>query len=401
MFYIRITAALVLAFIFFVSSSHAVEIMGSATVNASEFGPNPYETNKKKIKAKAVEAACFNALDKYTVDFATARLSIYERIEKQVKENLDDYLICGSVIDESFDIGSNELSVVIKVKVKVNKFENAMEEASSSSSQGDEDTEPELILLSIFSRQVDKVKQKDAKVVKINQRKTSVDEDQTEMDTDTDYSVSSSSTETDITTSGGSTENSSETVQYKVSNDHSTIIISAVSSVFTTAGYEMLSLEDYTSDMPSQEELAEDDPTILDKMMSSLASKGKVSARLNTQIRKWTFDDANEEPAMHIIEGIINIGRQEKDASGNDSVTVTVAKLQFKSYKKFKGPAARKFDAEDRSTWSKKPRGKGTVASVMAKGSGTNPSAAITNAINNAAKKAAKELLDDLRKKGI
>ena len=60
-----------------------------------------------------------------------------------------------------------------------------------------------------------------------------------------------------------------------------------------------------------------------------------------------------------------------------------------------------KFDAEDRSTWRKKPRGKGTVASVMAKGSGTNPSAAITNAINNAAKKAAKELLDDLRKKGI
>ena len=89
------------------------------------------------------------------------------------------------------------------------------------------------------------------------------------------------------------------------------------------------------------------------------------------------------------------------NASGNDSVTVTVAKLQFKSYKKFKGPAARKFDAEDRSTWRKKPRGKGTVASVMAKGSGTNPSAAITNAINNAAKKAAKELLDDLRKKGI
>ena len=97
------------------------------------------------------------------------------------------------------DFATNEFSVVIKASVNTSKIDKELQDVSAINNSDD----PMDIVLLVFTRQVESVKQKDDKVTKIDQTKTSVDIDQTEASTDTDTSISSSSTETNQTTTGG------------------------------------------------------------------------------------------------------------------------------------------------------------------------------------------------------
>jgi hypothetical protein len=138
---------------------------------------------------------------------------------------------------------TNEFSVVIKASVNTSKIDKELQDVSAINNSDD----PMDIVLLVFTRQVDSVKQKDDKVTKIDQTKTSVDIDQTEASTDTDTSISSSSTETNQTTTGGSTVSSSEQVNYKVGNDYFDTIVGGMSDPLNEAGYELIEA-DYVID---------------------------------------------------------------------------------------------------------------------------------------------------------
>ena len=101
---------------FSVGITHAFEATGSATIDTSEFGS--FDTNKKKIKAKAIEAACVNALDKYKDTFSSAQIKNYKKIKEEVESNLNEFVRCGDPIDEEFNFATSEFSVVIKAKIK-------------------------------------------------------------------------------------------------------------------------------------------------------------------------------------------------------------------------------------------------------------------------------------------
>jgi len=212
--------------------SYAFEETGSATINTSEYGS--FDENKKVIMDKATEAACLNALDKYTDTFSTARLTNYDKVKDTIEYNVRDFVNCSDPIDENLDFATNEFSVVIKAKINTDKIDKKLQDASAINNSD----EPMDIVLLVFTRQVDSVKQKDDKVTKIDQTKTSVDVDQTEASTDTDTSISSSSTETNKTTTGGSTVLSSEEINYKVGNDYFDTIVGGMSDPLNEAGYD-------------------------------------------------------------------------------------------------------------------------------------------------------------------
>ena len=357
-----------------VSITHAFEATGAATIDTSEFGS--FDTNKKKIKAKAIEAACLNALDKYRDTFSSAQIKNYKKIREEVESDLSEFVRCGDPIDEEFNFATNEFSVVIKAKIKEAAFEVAMQASSD-----DEATEIGDILLVAFARQVQNVKQKDAKVVQIDQMKTNIDVDQTEASTDTDTSISSSSTETNISTTGGSTTQESEKVTYKVAHGHISIIAGAMAGPMEDAEYTMVEMDGFLDD------------DLIDEIMETLATKGKPSSKSIKAINRVL----KQEETPNYILGVFDVGREEKDpATGMDSATVTLKTMSLQTFLKKKG----KSDVDDISTWRKRPRSAGKVSKVMAKGKGSNPEEAVNNALFNTVGKAALGLLENVRSKG-
>jgi hypothetical protein len=357
-----------------VSTIHAFEATGAATIDTSEFGS--FDTNKKKIKAKAIEAACLNALDKYRDTFSSAQIKNYKKIREEVESDLSEFVRCGDPIDEEFNFATNEFSVVIKAKIKEAAFEVAMQASSD-----DEATEIGDILLVAFARQVQNVKQKDAKVVQIDQMKTNIDVDQTEASTDTDTSISSSSTETNISTTGGSTTQESEKVTYKVAHGHISIIAGAMAGPMEDAEYTMVEMDGFLDD------------DLIDEIMETLATKGKPSSKSIKAINRVL----KQEETPNYILGVFDVGREEKDpATGMDSATVTLKTMSLQTFLKKKG----KSDVDDTSTWRKRPRSAGKVSKVMAKGKGSNPEEAVNNALFNTVGKAALGLLENVRSKG-
>jgi len=371
-FHMSTIIALIISFS--VGITHAFEATGSATIDTSEFGS--FDTNKKKIKAKAIEAACVNALDKYKDTFSSAQIKNYKKIKEEVESNLNEFVRCGDPIDEEFNFATSEFSVVIKAKIKEAAFEVAMQESSD-----DEATEIGDILLVAFARQVQKVKQKDAKVVQINQMKTNIDVDQTEASTDTDTTISSSSTETNISTTGGSTTQESEKVTYKVAHGHISVIAGAMAGPMEDADYTMVEMDGFLDD------------DLIDEIMETLATKGKPSSKSIKAINRVL----KQEETPNYILGVFDVGRQEKDpATGMDSATVTLKTMSLQTFLKKKG----KSDIDDISTWRKRPRSAGKVSKVMAKGKGSNPEEAVNNALFNTVGKAALGLLENVRSKG-
>jgi hypothetical protein len=357
-----------------VSTIHAFEATGAATIDTSEFGS--FDTNKKKIKAKAIEAACLNALDKYRDTFSSAQIKNYKKIREEVESDLSEFVRCGDPIDEEFNFATNEFSVVIKAKIKEAAFEVAMQASSD-----DEATEIGDILLVAFARQVQNVKQKDAKVVQIDQMKTNIAVDQTEASTDTDTSISSSSTETNISTTGGSTTQESEKVTYKVAHGHISIIAGAMAGPMEDAEYTMVEMDGFLDD------------DLIDEIMETLATKGKPSSKSIKAINRVL----KQEETPNYILGVFDVGREEKDpATGMDSATVTLKTMSLQTFLKKKG----KSDVDDISTWRKRPRSAGKVSKVMAKGKGSNPEEAVNNALFNTVGKAALGLLENVRSKG-
>ena len=361
-----------------VSIVHAFEATGAATIDTSELGS--FDTNKKKIKAKAIEAACLNALDKYTETFSISQARNYKKIREEVESDLSAFVRCGDPIDEEFNFATSEFSVVIKAIIKETAFEVAIGDMSAVNS----DEESSDVLVIVFTRQVGKVKQKDAKVVKIDQTKTSVDVDQTEASTDTDTSISSTSTETNVSTTGGSTTQESERITYKVGNEHIDTITSAIEDPLAEAGYSLVSMGDFVDD------------DLVEAMMEDLAAKGKYSGKSTKGIGKAMKAD-EDEPIPHYIEGVFDIGRQEIDpATGMKSITVALKKLTFRTFINKK-----KSDLEDVSTWRKRPKTVASVSGVQQKGKGSNYSEATNNAISNAVRTSSLALLEKVRAKGV
>ena len=359
----------IILFIFLISinKSYAFEETGSATISTSEYGT--FEENKKTIINKAIEAACLNVLDKYTDTFSTARLTNYEKIQDLVESNLGDFVNCSAPIDENMDFATNEFSVVIKASVNTSKIDKELQDVSAINNSDD----PMDIVLLVFTRQVDSVKQKDDKVTKIDQTKTSVDIDQTEASTDTDTSISSSSTETNQTTTGGSTVSSSEQVNYKVGNDYFDTIVGGMSDPLNEAGYELIEA-DYVID-----------DEMFEAMMGDLAEKGKMSGDTKKEIAEILTD----EEIPYFIEGVFDIGRQEIDpATGLSTVTVALKKASFMSFLR-------------KGEWKKRPKSIANVGDIQRKGKGTNPSEAISNALGNITNEVAKLLIDKTNAKGV
>ena len=347
--------------------SYAFEETGSATINTSEYGS--FDENKKVIMDKAIEAACLNALDKYTDTFSTARLTNYDKVKDTIEYNVRDFVNCSDPIDENLDFATNEFSVVIKAKINTDKIDKKLQDASAINNSD----EPMDIVLLVFTRQVDSVKQKDDKVTKIDQTKTSVDVDQTEASTDTDTSISSSSTETNKTTTGGSTVSSSEEINYKVGNDYFDTIVGGMSDPLNEAGYELIEA-DYIID-----------DEMFEAMMEDLSEKGKMSGDTKKEIATILID----EEIPYFIEGIFDIGRQEIDpATGLSTVTVALKKASFNSFLK-------------NGKWKKRPKSIANVGDVQTKGKGTNPAEAISNALGNITNEVARLLVDKANAKGV
>ena len=347
--------------------SYAFEETGSATINTSDYGS--FDENKKVIMDKATEAACLNALDKYTDTFSTARLTNYEKVKETIESNVRDFVNCSDPIDENLDFATNEFSVVIKAKINTDKIDKKLLDASAINNSD----EPMDIVLLVFTRQVDSVKQKDDKVTKIDQTKTSVDVDQTEASTDTDTSISSSSTETNKTTTGGSTVSSSEEINYKVGNDYFDTIVGGMSDPLNEAGYELIEA-DYIID-----------DEMFEAMMEDLSEKGKMSGDTKKEIATILID----EEIPYFIEGIFDIGRQEIDpATGLSTVTVALKKASFNSFLK-------------NGKWKKRPKSIANVGDVQTKGKGTNPAEAISNALGNITNEVARLLVDKANAKGV
>lgn len=357
---------LLIIFFFNTSNLRAFEEVGKGTVSIATV--ESFEEKKELIISEAKQIACKDALKKYVSTFTIDKKKNYEKIKANVEKNFINYMVCDKIIDESLDTSANKYTIIVKANIDETKINQALIEVSAIANASSDEASD--IVLLMFSAKTKSIKQKDDKVTKVDQTKKSVDVEQTEASSENETLVSSETTETNVTTTGGNTVKSSETITYEISDIYNESIEAGMVEILNTAGFELID----GGDLDLEEQI--------ESLKTDYGEKGKLSKAVQKSIKK---NIASEEISFY-IQGIFKIGSQEVDAATGlkvVNVSVVSAKMMHKK--------------EGKKFW----KTVATVAGNQRKGKGTTYDEAINNAIRLCAQSVAKQMVQKVNAKGI
>ena len=154
----NILFGLIILFIFG-SVAYSVEYRG---VNTTHY--EGIYTKKKVREALAVakEQACLNAFKKYIQGLEESKRMIFEGLKDQIFQNINDYMVCQTIVEEAIDKKDKKVSVVMKANIDETRLDI---EITKSSKVFDSTTGEKSRLATIFfSRTVTSEKAYDDKV---------------------------------------------------------------------------------------------------------------------------------------------------------------------------------------------------------------------------------------------
>ena len=330
-------------------------------------------------KAKALEKAKLAAWKKYTSGLSTARAKIYAKVKKQALENLDDYVT--EITSRGFRINKEDKTLRVAYRATINEaaFETLLQ--SSSVASGTASGEGSLFSFIFVARQTTEEQSFSAESKRFDPRRTTVRKtesmnaaDESAQTGGGSSAASSSQTSASKVTTGGSTLQKSGTTikratQRKFDVKTSLDVDSAMGETLTTGGFEVVNYDDVVSECGGAE-------------MTQIEEEFRNKSGLSRATRKAAINGAKKCEVQYFAIGTMDQGMSNVMASGELKVNVKVTAQVWSISKRL-------------------PRRVASINIPNVGGFGNDDEEAYLNALINASKEAATEIVSQLNLKGL
>ena len=341
---------------------NAVEYRGAAVENYTG------SSSKKKIKETLENAkakACKNAFKKYVQEMEESKRMILISIEDQIYSNLNNYMICETIVEENIDKKEKKVEIVMKANIdetrldiEIKKNSKVFESSSSEKSK---------LAMIFFSRTVAAQRQYDEKVANVEKKTKSIDINEEETDT----GISSSTTETNVTETGGSKLKKADISEYIVDDNDTVKLEAGMKEIFTKARFEPIS---------GPRQLRRNWRSLKDEIVGSLENGGSIPEEA-----KWEIEDIlMEKSVSYIVFAYFDVGVPEVDASTGNQVVNAALTI-----------------ADISRLGNGDPVSLGTISGIQMRGEGSNNDIAKNNALSLVSQETAKKLVALINSKGI
>ena len=349
-------------FFSFYTYVNAVEFRGAA-VESYKGSSTKKKINETLENAKA--KACKNAFRKYVQEMEESKRMIFVGIEDQIYSNLNEYMVCETIVEENINKKEKKVEVVMKANIDETRLD--IEIKKSSKVFDSESSEKSKLAMIFFSRTVAAQRQYDEKVTKVEKKTKGIDINEEETDT----GISSSTTETNVSETGGSKLKKADISEYVVDDNDTVKLEAGMKEIFTKARFEPIS---------GPRQLRKNWRSLKGDIVDSLENGGSIPEEV-----KWEIEDILiEKNVSYVVFAYFDVGVPEVDATtGNQVVNAALA------------------IAEISKLGNGDPISLGTISGVQMRGKGSNNDIAKNNAISLVSQETAKKLVALINSKGI
>ena len=346
------------------SSLAAVNVNGKSTISYEPgvFGSKPSDDSKRDAMSSAKRAAW----EKYTQGFSPSKMKSYRQIESSLLNDIDNYIIETSVIDEKTDESSKRYTVVVRVTINEQKFNAKLSEISNAGST--RSGSGSLFSFIFVAREEDSVKKFDERRTEIEMSEGKSFENEGGTQNANDYLGTHEYKKVAKNTSGGSVLKKSDQVSYRIlSSDE---INTSMNEVLTASGFEVVDYEDVVSECGGTEP-------------RDIKNEFTTNNEISRPARKDAISGSRTCDVSYFAVGTLDVGLPETDpVTGNLRAYVSVKAQVWNIDKRL-------------------PRKIASVGPVQYQGLGPNARVAQTNALNQSAKNVANEIVNQLNAKEL
>lgn len=349
----RLIILFMISLLFLCPSKGSAEMISEQGIGQASYS----NQSKKEAQEEAVHKAKLNTLNRYSSGFDIAKSNIYSKIRPIVEADIDRFLVDYVMLEESHDNDHKFIRVVVRANIDAGAVERELSKISIDRPMS---TQQQSCISFVFvAREAKAVKKYDTR------RTVQFMGESLDRGGKAGHSVRTVSSRVTV---GGSTFKKADEINWNVSTVNE--INTAMNNVFTTLGYEVVDAVDVYD-----------------------ASKGLLDA--GKFIRDYKFGDdisattrrnaiagSRAADLDYLATGTLDIGMNDTVSPGIDRVYVSVTG----------------------KIWSIKTRFPNVVASVgpvQCAGLGPDQRVAKLNALKNAGEMVARELISQLRMKGI
>ena len=334
-------------------------------VKAKGVVPNAGWRISQKERNEAVLEAQKNSLKVYGSRIDNkARFDLYESLLPSMMNDLNRYVLNYSVVHEGKNDATKAYEIFIEASIDSNQIEREIQRKSPSSNVAVSSGEPSPMVFVFVGRRVSAVTTSDGKRIDFSQTKTQGHETESLSADASGVSVGYDASDLKVTEYGGKKIDKAQSVEWAV--ETITSVDAAVNEVFTKANYECIDPRDV-------------DELNLDAFVNDYSSGDDVSSAT----RRATITLLRDYEVPYFATGRLDVLLADEDpVTGMARVFVRVS--------------AKITDLKKRL-----PRTVAAIKSVQYQGLGASPMVAEQNALNEASERAAQDLVDQLRAKGI
>ena len=342
-----------------------VERTGKATVeyNSGAFSSKPSDESKHSAVEKAKKAAW----DRFTADFDSSRMKAYKEVETEILHDLDKYIVDYSVSDELVDKESKRYTIVIRASINESAFEEKMRGVSGagSSTPGSGGQ----FSFVFVAREAERAVSFDAKRTVVSEQENA-DKERQDDATSGDGGVVSGAhlKKTSINTSGGSIERKADQVSYRILSAED--VDASMTQVLSDSNFNVAKYVDVASECHGIE---------LRTIQEGFAKTEEMAG----DVRSSAIKAARECEVRFFAVGTLDSSMAEIDTvSGSKKVVVSVRAQVWNIEKRLPTIVA-------------------SVGPVQYSGLGANADAARREALKDAAREAAKVIVNQLNAKSV
>lgn len=319
------------------------------------------------VKQEALTKAKLNALTRHASGFSTAKLKNFEAIRSDLEKSIDRYVPVAKMLDEETNKGAKTYSVVVQASVDTGLVDLEIQKVSAIEQSGENDKS--YLSFVFVSREAKQVKKFDARVSKRRvEEKSEEQSEEASVEGNAAQLIADSKTDSVLTT-GGSTVQKSDQIEYDVSN--SADINVTMGDVFSTSGFEVVEavyLEEETNGLVNVENFIED---------------YRYGDDISGDTRRDAVKGCRSVDIGYFAIGTLDVGMKDTDpVSGLTRVNVSVSGKVLSLKRRF-------------------PKTVASIGPVQYAGLGPDQVVAKRNALKKAGESAAKDLVAQLQAKDI
>lgn len=322
-------------------------------------------------RAQALEKAKANALEAYIAESGPAKMRLFETRRTELLGQLDRYVLSSVVLSDSEDRKAKTYTVTVRAEINATLLQVSLDGGAAVASAGP--AQKSMLTFLFMAREQDTVQSFQDREYRRADASTSYAENTREGESFSGNAIGTSGninrSASFATTTGGSTTQRSDKIEWKVSN--AAEVNTVMTGAFSAAGYEVVEAEYIEGE--SRGLLS------IERIRTDFSTGDDLSA----ETLRNTANGVRAADIPYIAVGTLDVGMQGRDpASGNVRVHVTVT--------------GKVLDVTGRF-----PRTVSSVGPVQYAGLGPNATVARTNALREAAEQASQQMINELNIKAV